>query len=337
MAHQFYFNSYILDNLPAPRTGFDVVQDISDPRLRMYITSRGIKTFFVRKRVNGKDKRIIIGNYPEMDIEDARSAVQSVLDVAMQKPITRRRKITFQKFIGLYLEKCVRRGEDSRVKLERAIKRHLCGLFEKNISEITSDDIKHVIANISGAAIAGRMQELLQSVFKFALENGYVKKNPVADIARVQQNRRVRPLDRYGLIKLVDAIEQESDQYLRAAFLMLVYGFAPKSKIFAMQWEDLDFNHDTWLSHPLSYRAIVLLQDLPQSGNWVFPGRGGFHIIDPRVAWARVVKRAGIPNLTMDDVYKFLKRNLVWAPDRTDFQENMNSLLDDILDKQCML
>lgn len=332
MAHQFFFNSYILDNLPAPQTGFDVVQDVSEPRLRMYITSRGVKTFFVRKRVNKKDRRIIIGNYPDVDIEDARSAVQTVLDVAMQKPITRRRKITFQKFINLYLEKCVRRGEDSRTKLERAIQRHLIALFDKNVSEISSADIQNVIANISGVAIAGRMQELLQSVFKFALENGYVKKNPVIDIPRIEQKRRVRPLNKNGLVRLVAAIEKMDDLNLRAAFLMLVYGFAPKSKIFAMRWEDLDFNHDMWDVRPLSDRAIVLLQDLPQSSNWVFPGRGGFHIIDPRVAWARVAKDAGIPNLTMDDVYKFLMRQLPWAPDRADFRDNMNVLLDSLLD-----
>ena len=334
MAHQFFFNSYILDNLPAPKAGFDVVQDLSDPRLRMYITSRGVKTFFVRKRVNGKDRRIIIGNYPDVDIEDARSAVQNALDNAMQKPITRRRKITFQKFIAIYLEKCVRRGEDSRVKLERAINRHLVGLFEKNISEITTDDIKNIIANICGPAIAGRMQELLQSVFKFALENGYVKKNPVVDIPRVVQKRRIRPLDKAGFIRLVDAINQEPDQNMRAAFFMLIYGFVPKSKVFAMKWEDLDFNHDMWGNFPLTDRAIVLLQDLPQTGNWVFPGRGGFHIIDPRVAWARVVARAGIPNLTMDDVYKFLMRQLEWTPDVYDFREKMNDLLDILLVKR---
>ena len=331
MAHQFFFNSYILDNLPAPQTGFDVVQDVSEPRLRMYVTSRGVKTFFVRKRVNGRDKRIIIGNYPDVDIEDARSAVQVVLDSAMQKPVTRRRKITFRKFIDLYLEKCVRRGEDSRTKLERAIKRHLADLFEKNVSEISTADIKNVIANIDGAAIAGRMQELLQSVFKFALENGYVKKNPVADIPRVEQKRRVRPLNRNGLLRLISAIEKMDDLNLRAAFLMLIYGFAHKSKIFAMRWEDLDFNHDMWDNRPLSDRAIVLLQDLPQSSNWVFPGRGGFHIIDPRVAWTRVAHAAGIPDLTMDDVYKFLIRQLPWAPDRSDFRDNMNILLDNLL------
>ena len=332
MAHQFYFNPYILDNLPAPQSGFDVVQDLSDPRLRMYITSRGVKTFFVRKRVNGKDRRIIIGGYPETDIEDARSSVQAILDNAMQKPVTRRRKIVFEKFIKLYLEKCVRRGEDSRVKLERAINRHLVPLFGKNVSEISSDDIRSVIDAIDGPAIAGRMQELLHSVFKFALENGYVKKNPVSDIPRVRQNRRVRPLTRAGLVRLIDAIGQETDMNMQAAFYMLIYGFVPKSKVFAMQWEDLDFNHDLWDSRPLSDRAIVLLQDLPQSSNWVFPGRGGFHIIDPRVAWARVAQRAGIPNLTMDDVYKFLMRQLTWATDRADLRDNMNALLDNLLD-----
>lgn len=79
MVHQFFFNPFILDNLPAPSTGFDVVQDLSEPRLRMYITSRGVKTFFVRHRSHGRDKRIIIGNYPDMDIEDARAAVADAL------------------------------------------------------------------------------------------------------------------------------------------------------------------------------------------------------------------------------------------------------------------
>ena len=334
MAHQFYFNSYILDNLPAPKAGFDVVQDLSDPRLRMYITSRGVKTFFVRKRVNGKDKRIIIGNYPSIDIEDARDMVNVVLDQAKQKKVTRRRKITFRKFMDLYLANCVRRGEDSRVKLERAINRHLSALFEKNISEISADDISAVIGAINGAAIAGRMQELLQSVFKYAIETGYAKNNPVSGVPRVVQNRRVRPLTRDGLYRLYLSIEKESDQNMRAAFLMLIYGFVQKSKIFAMQWEDLDFNHDMWGAHPLSDRAVVLLQDLPQSGNWVFPGRGGFHIIDPRVAWARVVARAGIPKLTMDDVYKFLMRQIEWTPDVYDFREKMNDLLDDLLIRQ---
>ena len=142
MAHQFYFNAYILDNLPAPSKGFDVVQDMEDSRLRLYITSRGVKTFFVRKRINGKDKRILIGNYPEIDVDDARAAVDDVLRDATKKTAVRRKKILFKEFLDLYLKNKVRRTEDSYMKLLRSINRHLPDLFDKNIDDISNDDLK---------------------------------------------------------------------------------------------------------------------------------------------------------------------------------------------------
>jgi len=331
MAHQFFFNPYILDNLVPPTKGFDVVQDISEPRLRMYITSKGVKTFFVRKRVNGRDRRLIIGQYPNMDIEDARSAVVATLELANKKIPTKRVKISFHDFIALYLKNRVRRSVGSFDKLVRAIKRHLGALMDKNISDITSNDVKKVVSSIAGAAIAARIYELLQSVFKYAIETGYIKTSPVNEVEKPEQHRRIRPLNKHGLHKLVAAIERQDDANMRAAFLMLVYGFATKTQVFSMQWEDLDFNRDMWGEQPLSDRAVVLLQDLPQDGYWVFPGRGHGHLTDPRLAWERVVKKAGIPNLTMDDVYKFLSRNLVWAGDKEELRANMNDLLDEML------
>lgn len=331
MAHQFFFNPYILDNLNAPTRGFDVVQDLSEPRLRLYITSRGVKTFFTRKRINGRDRRVIIGKYPDMDIEEARSAVATVLENATQKVSIKRKKILFRDFIQIYLKNRVRRSVGSYDKLVRSINRHLVPLFDKNISEINADDVRDVIANINGAAIAARMQELLQSIFRYAVESGYVRANPVMEIARPIQNRRVRPLNKYGLKRLIESVRKLDDVNIRAAFLMLVYGFATKNQIFAMQWEDLDFNRYTWGEKPLSDMAVVLLQDLPQDGYWVFPGRGRGHLTDPRLAWSRVVMDAGIPNLTMDDVYKFLMRRLTWAGDREDLRNNMNELLEDLL------
>ena len=317
--------------MPASNTGFDVVQDISEPRLRMYVTSRGVKTFFVRKRVHGRDRRIIIGNYPTVDIEDARNAVHQILENAMQKPRVHRKKITLKKFLDIYLEKRVRRNSTSRYKLERAIARHLTQILDKNMSDITRDDVAGVIEKIPGPAIASRMQEFLQSVFKYAVDSGYIKSNPLVGMVKIKQNRRVRPLNRAGFHRLMNAINNENDPNLRSAFLMLVYGFAPKSRVFSMQWCDLDFNHDTWCDMPLSDMAVVLLQDLPQDSIWVFPGRGRGHLTDPRIAWRRVANAAGIPNLTMDDVHKFLMRQVVWASDREDFRNNMNALLDDVL------
>ena len=330
MAHQFFFNSYILDSLPAPETGFDVVQDLSEPRLRMYITQRGVKSFFVRKRINGRDKRIIIGKYPETDIEDARAKVSEVLDNATKKIPTRRKKMSFKNFIDLYLEHKVRRSEDSLTKLKRAINMHFKDLFDKNIQDLTEADLQKSLDNITGRAMALRMQELLQSIFNYAVDMGYRKDNPTGNIARVTVIRRQRKLNKFGLQKLLSAIQKEKDINLRSAFLMLVYGFAPKTKVFKMRWEDLDFNHDMWGDMPLSDKAILLLQDLPQDGEWVFMGRGRFHLTDPRTAWKRVVNNAGVPSVTMDDVHKFLMHALIWNPDKDNLRNNMNDLLDDL-------
>jgi integrase len=331
MAHQFFFNTYILDNLPSPAKGFDVVQDLSEPRLRMYITQRGVKSFFVRKRINGRDRRVILGNYPETDIEDARAKVREVLDMANQKIPARRKKTLFQDFINLYLQNKVRRGEDSLNKLKRAINLHFKDLYQKNIQDISSNDVAVVLDNIAGRAMAARMQELLQSIFKYAIDTGYRKNNPMENVARINVVRRSRKLNKYGLRKLIDAINSEQDITMQSVFLMLVYAFVPKSRVFKMRWEDLDFNHDLWGDMPLSGRAVLLLQDLPQDGEWVFMGRGKFHLTDPRVAWRRVVNNAGMGDVTMDDVHKFLMRSLVWNPDKDVLRENMNQLLDDLL------
>ena len=330
MAHQFFFNTYILDNLPSPAKGFDVVQDISEPRLRMYITQRGVKSFFVRKRINGRDRRVIIGNYPETDIEDARAKVREVLDAANQKIPVRRKKISFKDFIDLYLQNKVRRGEDSLNKLKRAINLHFQDLYQKNIQDISSNDVSDALNKIEGRAMAARMQELLQSVFRYAIDNGYRKNNPMENVERIKVVRRKRGLNKYGLHKLIDAINREEDMTMRSVFLMLIYAFVPKSRVFKMRWEDLDFNHDLWCDMPLSGRAVLLLQDLPQDGEWVFMGRGKFHLTDPRVAWRRVVNNAGVQDVTMDDVHKFLMHELVWNPDKDVLRENMNQVLDDL-------
>lgn len=332
MAHQFYFNPYILDNLPAPSSGFDVVQDVSEPRLRMYITSRGIKSFFVRKRVHGKDKRIIIGNYPEIDIETARSAVQDVLDKALQKVPVNRHKISFKKIVDIYMLKHVRRTGGAKEKLYRAINLHLFSLFDKTLVDITTEDVKSVIDKISGPVIAGRMQELLRSIFNYAIETGYAKNNPVDNLPKRKHEIKKSPLNKSLFNRLLRLIKKQESQNIRSAFLMLIYGFAPKSKIFSMQWKDLDFNHYTWNDFPLSDAAVVLLQDLPQNGRWVFPGRGRGHLTDPRIAWRKIVDAIGVSNLTIDDLYKYLMRQLTWTANKEDLRFNMNDLLNNLID-----
>ncbi|NMA32617.1 MAG: hypothetical protein GX944_01650 [Alphaproteobacteria bacterium] len=113
---------------------------------------------------------------------------------------------------------------------------------------------------------------------------------------------------------------------MRNAFLMLVFGFARKSEIFSMRWSDIDFNNDTWLGRPLSDSAVVLLQDIPQSSDWVFPSYRG-HLKDPRIAWKKITTSINMPEIQMNDIYKYMFQRLKWASNKEQLRANMNKVL----------
>ncbi len=328
MAHSFYFSPHILDNLHAPQTGFDVVKDTEEPRLCMYITSRGAKSFFVRKRIGGRDIRIIIGNYPEVDIDVARTAVDKVLANASKKTPVRRRPIVFRIIFNNYIENKVKRADESRIKLVRTARRHLGPIMDKIISEISTADINDTINKIRGVTIRNRMRDLVVGIFNFAMQGGFTKSNPAAEIPKMAENRRIRTINDESVRRLHSAITNMEDLNLRAAFLMLVYSFTNKTRVFSMRWDDLDFNNYTWCGLPLSDNAVTLLNNLPQDGDWVFPGaRRGGHLTDPRTAWRKLTALARTPGLQMDDLHKFIMRKLTWSPDREALRDNMNTIL----------
>jgi hypothetical protein len=329
MSHQFFFSPHILDNLHVPSVGFDVVQDISEPRLRLYITARGIKTFFTRKRVRGKDERIIIGRYPDVSIEDARAAVaEKIASVGVRAP-TRRNPIVFDKLFEVFMARKIKRNAESTQKLIRAATRHWAPLMKREVIGITAADLLAVHKNIkenAGAPTANRMLEILKSMFKFAVANGHLRDNPAVELEKFPEARRRIKFGASEFTRLLSAIKKEKNPAMRSAFLMLVFAFAPKSAVFSMRWRDLDFNNDTWRGRPLSDPAVVLLRNIPQSGAWVFPSRGR-HLTDPRRAWANLTRAAGLANVQMNDIYKYLSRNLTWASDREQLRQNINDVL----------
>ena len=172
------------------------------------------------------------------------------------------------------------------------------------------------------------MQEVLVSIFKYAIEQGYAKNNPVSGMQKIAQVKRNSPLNDDTMMRLIDVVRAQESDVMRNAFLMLIYSFLSKNKVLSMRWDELDFNHCMWRDWPLTDVAVVLLENMPQDGDWVFMGRCKNHLADPRVAWRNVVMAAGMPNLRMDDVYKFLMRRLTWASDREDLRTNMNALLE---------
>jgi hypothetical protein len=137
----FFFYPHILDNLPLPEVGFDVCQDMADKRLRLYVTARGAKTFFVRKRVRGKDTRLILGNYPEISIDEARNMIDRVLSEASQPKPAKQRRILFSRAVKNFMAEKISRAPRSLAKLERTISRLWAPLMPKHLDEIHADEL----------------------------------------------------------------------------------------------------------------------------------------------------------------------------------------------------
>lgn len=331
MTQQFFFYPHILDNLSLPEVGFDVCQDMGDKRLRLYITARGVKTFFIRRRVKGKDIRIILGNYPKMSIDDARAKVDATLQKVTAPAPQQKKRIQFARAVKIFMVEKINRVEKSKQKLARAIEKLWQPLFGKYLNEITADELIALNADIAknhGAATANRMREIIKSMFNFAMLKNWVTENPALKIKPVDENRRKNNLTMAGLKKILGKIKREKNPILKNTFLMLIFGFMRKSEVFSMDWNNLDLKHYFYKSTPLTDSAAVLLQNMPQSGKWIFPnGRGG-HISDPRVSWNKIVRAAAMPDVQMNDCTKLLRRQLKWSNQPETLRENMNAVLE---------
>ena len=70
---QINFIKSALENLPAPPAGQrSTSYDSKGNGLHIVVTSTGQKSFYIRRRVNGKNEKHFLGSFPDLSIEQAR-------------------------------------------------------------------------------------------------------------------------------------------------------------------------------------------------------------------------------------------------------------------------
>lgn len=322
MVKQFLFSSYLLNNVPIPNKSFDVVRDSFDPRLCMYITSKGVKSFFIRKRINGKDTRIIIGRYPFVSIEDARNQINSILE-CYTKEITNK-NITFKQILKLFFVDKVRRTQKGKEKLLKQINNHLKLLFNKKINSITEEDIKKCLNNIKGAYANRRMHELLISVFNYAKLKKCLNDNIAKNIPLIKIQTRQHSLNDRIFKRLVKYIKKYEDVTYSNALLMLFYTCLSKDSVCFMKWKDVNLNTNYYNNQPLTDKAVILLQSISQNNAYVFNNK---NVFNNRKKWKEILQRAKIENLRISDCIKFIKKQVVYNSDKELYKQNMNLVL----------
>jgi integrase len=80
MNNSINFTGAALNKLPVPDSGKKIYRDSGNggSGLSLYVTPTGHKSFFVRRQVNGKQKRIIIGSFPKVSVDQARAEARRI-------------------------------------------------------------------------------------------------------------------------------------------------------------------------------------------------------------------------------------------------------------------
>ncbi|OGT11443.1 MAG: recombinase XerD [Gammaproteobacteria bacterium GWE2_42_36] len=322
----FNFTKGNIQKLPQPQKGISYFKDTKEKGLSLYITANAVTTFFIRKRINGKDERVIIGNFPDISVETARKQTRIIKGQVAGgiNPNDEKRKIrqeiTLGELFSEFMERYSKRQKRTWKDDEREMKRFLSRWFSYKISIITKRDIQLLheqIKDNNGLYQANRLLERLRAMYNKAIEWGWSGSNPSNGIKKFKEKRRDRFIQPAELPRFFQGLEAEPNINAKDYIWILLLTGARKTNALAMRWEQIDWHREEWripdtkngepLTVPLVKKAIEILKsrrNSVQESEWVFPSNSiaSNHFSNPKKAWARVLKRANITNLRIHDI-----------------------------------
>lgn len=331
MENRINFTKAVIDALPIPESGKrNTYHDIKTSGLQLRITSNGVKTFSVYRRIKrGDPERITLGRYPDMSIEQARrEAIRIAFDIAEGKnPAEVKRghkaELTFSDLFSDYMERHSKLKKKTWIEDQAQFRLYLeKPLGKKKLSTIDRNSIAQIHSSITKgghAPTANRVKALLSSTFGWAITVGLCESNPVAGIKSNKENQRDRFLQSDELPRFFNALADEPNKTIRDYLLVSLLTGARRSNVLSMRWQDISFDRYEWRIQEtkngtpqtvaLSPEATEILQKRKEISNseFVFPGTGkSGHLEEPKKGWKRILERAGIENLRIHDLRRTL-------------------------------
>lgn len=330
MTKKFNFTKAEIDSLTLPASGKrDTYQDTKVSGLHLRISSTGIKTFSVFKRIRGGNpERITLGRFPDMTIDQARRKTMEInLAIADgRSPAEAKRKLKsellFSELFEEYLERHSKPKKKTWTEDLEKYKNHIeKPLGKRKLSEIDRAAISLIHSNITKAGhpiAANRILALISSVFGWAISAGLWENNPAIGIRRNKEKSRDRFIQSDELPRFFQALAEEPNETIRDYVLISLLTGARRSNVCSMKWQDINFERAEWRIEAtkndtpqtvtLSPEAIEVLQNRESDDSeFVFPGIGkSGHLQEPRKGWERILKRAKIKDLRLHDLRRTL-------------------------------
>ena len=246
------------------RAGIPIVRSDGDG-LSFTLSKNGTPTWILRYRINGKQKELTLGRYPEFSISAARqlanekrAEVQRGVDVAYAKQKNKQDAAlawTFKKLAESYFEKCSGRLAKTTLSGRRQQLRDYVYTRIGNhpAAKITPRDIVEIVERSAKKSphIAKLVLIAIREVFAHGLARHVIEFNPSAQIkARAIIGDKPPPRDRISLTdQELQAVLPALAQIGRSNELTvkILLGTCVRiGELVLAKWEEVDFSRNEW-------------------------------------------------------------------------------------------
>jgi integrase len=231
-------------------------------------------------RLNGKQKTLSVGLYPEVSLPDARSRraelrgqVANAIDPSQQRKAERASQSGADSFEPIAREWWeYKKGAWTEGHAQRTLTRLINDVFPylgaTPINTITAIVLLETIRRIeSRGAIesAHRTNQACEGVFAYAIGTGRCENNPATAIRSVlkpapPQKNFARLKDIGDISALLNGIEEyKGSVIVRAALRLLPLTFVRPGELAKLEWTDIDFDKALWTvpAHVKKQRAVL--------------------------------------------------------------------------------
>ena len=324
---RFEFKTRSIDKIPIPaqRTYY---HDEKVHELALLITPAGAKSFYFIRWINGRTCFIKLANgtYPAMTPEQARAEAYRLNgEVAQGKnPALARHAHDQEPHLKRLFDDWLQQPKHARSvpQLEATWERYLKRWNGKRVSELTGQQITdwhRKVGEQHGPYAANAALRLLRALLNWAITTYKLGiDNPARGIQFFSEERRECWIGTEAMPRLLEAIEADPNPDMRDFFLLCLLTGARRGNVQAMRWDALDLRQATWtipgaehknkrpVCIPLTKDALLLLQArwaLHRPSPYVFPSHSASgHLQEPKTAWQRILKRAGLTGLRIHDL-----------------------------------
>ena len=276
--------------------------------LYLLVNPRGSKLWRIKYRIDGVERKLSLGAYPEITLAEARAArdaarrqLAHAIDPNVAKRQARieasiRASNSFASVAEELIEKKAREGlaEPTLEKMRWFVKLMGADFGKRPVTDITPQELLHELQKHERRGrleTANLLRAFASRVFRFAVATARAERDPAQLLIGALTTPRVKHfaaiIDPNEFGALLRAIEDyQGDPAVMYALKLTLHVFQRPGELRQMEWAEVNFDKAVWTipvtkmkmrqphSVPLSRQALAILQamrSLSGSGRYVFP------------------------------------------------------------------